>query len=307
MVEVHTVEDNLLDPIADPTFLGVALEAGVHAAVKVLEQQDAAAAFWKLKAATEAAGAEAARRAAGSTKAALEGAKEYDLWSSRLSQLVPATGTYALSTEALTLMGERLQAEPSTALKLVPAVLKVAPPPSAAAGPAGPMGLGLGRLAAPPAAAAAAAAQKQYGYSFGRSLTSLISSVVGAGATGLYTAIPSNEYALIWGEPPFAASPDPNAARDALVLLHTAWAEQAGASFAADDVVVEVSPLVSYGGEGLEPWCGGKTFEESFDVGLQGFVVPQGAKSNMGPRPAAWLLPFGAAYAALAAFKFLSK
>lgn len=46
------------------------------------------------------------------------------------------------------------------------------------------------------------------------------------------------------------------------------WVEAAGGQVQSPEGV-EVSPLVSYGGEGLAALCQGKTFREPFDVHLQ--------------------------------------
>jgi hypothetical protein len=46
---------------------------------------------------------------------------------------------------------------------------------------------------------------------------------------------------------------------------------------------VEVSPLVSYAGEGLEELCAGRTFASAYDVTLQG-VVQLAPKPNAAGR-----------------------
>ena len=50
--------------------------------------------------------------------------------------------------------------------------------------------------------------------------------------------------------------------------LACSWVEAAGGSVECPEGV-EVSPLVSYAGEGLEGLCSGKTFREHFSVHLQ--------------------------------------
>jgi len=46
------------------------------------------------------------------------------------------------------------------------------------------------------------------------------------------------------------------------------WVEEAGGSVSSPEGI-EVSPLVSYGGEGLDQLCKGKTFQSSLDGALQ--------------------------------------
>ena len=54
------------------------------------------------------------------------------------------------------------------------------------------------------------------------------------------------------------------------------WVKQAGGklAFAESEPGVEVSPLVSYAGEDLEPLCARRTFRHPFDVFLQVLLCP---------------------------------
>lgn len=95
------------------------------------------------------------------------------------------------------------------------------------------------------------------------------------------------EVALAWGCPPLLKTPGPKAACDQLLTLHTSWVESAGGRMVADDLAIEVSPLVSYAGEGLQRWCEGTTFNTSYDLELQGFGVPPVGRGNV----PGWALP----------------
>jgi hypothetical protein len=68
------------------------------------------------------------------------------------------------------------------------------------------------------------------------------------------------------------------------------------------DQGVEVSPLVSYAGEGLQPLCEGIAFAEPNDNTLQGAVAGPGqARTNAGP----WLAPVVLASVGVAVLKAL--
>lgn len=68
---------------------------------------------------------------------------------------------------------------------------------------------------------------------------------------------------------PGSASDSPDTARHAILSLHQRWVQEAGGSVTGAEGV-EVSPLVSYAGEGLADLCSGKTFQQGFDSSLQG-------------------------------------
>ncbi|KAL0052616.1 hypothetical protein WJX82_004822 [Trebouxia sp. C0006] len=68
---------------------------------------------------------------------------------------------------------------------------------------------------------------------------------------------------------PGSASDSPDTARQAIMSLHQRWVQEAGGSVNSPEGI-EVSPRVSYGGEGLVQLCKGKTFQSSLDSALQG-------------------------------------
>ncbi|GAB4820374.1 hypothetical protein N2152v2_007420 [Parachlorella kessleri] len=111
-----------------------------------------------------------------------------------------------------------------------------------------------------------------------------------AASTALLEVRREEEFAPVKNAPG-SATDSPDTARAAIMALHKSWVEAAGGSVECPEGV-EVSPLVSYAGEGLEGLCSGKTFREQFSVHLQGFLAPaiRGAKEEgafHSPRPTA--------------------
>ncbi|GFR44147.1 hypothetical protein Agub_g5314 [Astrephomene gubernaculifera] len=68
---------------------------------------------------------------------------------------------------------------------------------------------------------------------------------------------------------PGAATDSPDTARAAVLSLHAGWVRAAGGVVTCGEGL-EVSPLVSYGGEGLEGLVAGKTYGDAFVPELQG-------------------------------------
>lgn len=56
----------------------------------------------------------------------------------------------------------------------------------------------------------------------------------------------------------------PSTAREGIFALHKKWIERAGGTFINSKVICEISPLVSYAGEGLEEYVKGKTLPSPF-------------------------------------------
>ncbi len=80
------------------------------------------------------------------------------------------------------------------------------------------------------------------------------------------------------------------------------WVEDAGGHVECPEGV-EVSPLVSYAGEGLEELCHDRTFTEPYDLALQGAAAGGcsgggiAARTNVG----GWFVPLAVGYVAVAA------
>ena len=61
--------------------------------------------------------------------------------------------------------------------------------------------------------------------------------------------------------PPGSATDSPDTARAMIMAEHAAWVASAGGSVEGSPASVEISPLLSYGGEGLNISAEGKTFK----------------------------------------------
>ncbi|BDA40449.1 UDP-N-acetylglucosamine diphosphorylase 1 [Coccomyxa sp. Obi] len=73
---------------------------------------------------------------------------------------------------------------------------------------------------------------------------------------------------------PGADSDSPDTARRAILSLHTRWVAKSGGRLRLPKECegVEVSPTVSYSGEGLRSVCRGRTFRQQHDMFLQGLI-----------------------------------
>lgn len=128
-----------------------------------------------------------------------------------------------------------------------------------------------------------------------------------ASSTALFEVRREEEFAPVKNAPGQGLPDSPDTARDAILALHKRWVELAGGRVACAEGV-EVSPLVSYAGEGLEELAAGKEFASLYDVHLQGFLAlapksaiarikgaaAAGAAEYSSPRPEAKGAPAGA-------------
>ncbi|PSC69582.1 UDP-N-acetylglucosamine diphosphorylase 1-like isoform B [Micractinium conductrix] len=94
-----------------------------------------------------------------------------------------------------------------------------------------------------------------------------------ASSTALFEVRRDEDFAPVKNAPGQGLPDSPDTARDAILALHKRWVEAAGGRVSSAEGV-EVSPLVSYAGEGLEAACGGKEFPGAYDMHLQAGISP---------------------------------
>eukprot|EP00878_Enallax_costatus_P030783 GHUV01033573.1.p1 GENE.GHUV01033573.1~~GHUV01033573.1.p1 ORF type:complete len:149 (+),score=22.35 GHUV01033573.1:270-716(+) len=115
-----------------------------------------------------------------------------------------------------------------------------------------------------------------------------------AGASLAYLGVDKEEeFSPLFGGGPHLITPEPEIAAGDLLALTTGWVENQGAVVQCEEGV-EVSPLISYAGEGLEALASeGHIFVEPYEISLQGASDEGRAKHNAG----AWAAPVLLAYA----------
>ncbi|GLC59669.1 hypothetical protein PLESTB_001520400 [Pleodorina starrii] len=293
-LEVCAVEDNLLGRPLDPAFVGACAATAIDSAAKVAVpgvQTEGPSALPELY----------------SRYLELLGGSSPLL--PTLGDAVPALGSYYLSMDFVRRVEKLLREQPLALYRLAPA--DKVPTRGSAAAAAAP--------AAKPGAAAAAAAPPPQpapgggsaGYRFERRLSDFaspaIQQLLGASVHLAMVAVDAGtEFSPVWGSAPFYRTASAKAAVDALLLQHTSWVEDSGGAVADEEGVVEVSPLVSYAGEGLTHLVESKTFEEAYVRELQGFSAKStttGSATNVG----AWAVPALVLYGGVVATKLLTS
>ncbi|GLI69408.1 hypothetical protein VaNZ11_014011 [Volvox africanus] len=292
-LEVNAVEDNLLGRLLDPAFLGACAASAIDSAAKVAVpgvQTEGLCALPELY----------------SRYLELLGGSSPLLQT--LGDVVPVLGSYYFSMDFVRRVDKRLREEPLALYRLAPAD-KVPTRGSGAGAVAAAAAAKPGTVAAG-ATAAPAPGGGAMGYRLERRLSDFASPAIGRllGSEvhlAMVAVDVGTEFAPVWGAAPFYRVASPKAAVDALLLQHTRWVEDSGGSMADEEEgVIEISPLVSYAGEGLAPLVEGKTFEEAYVLELQGFSAESaGNASNVG----AWAVPALVLYSGVAAAKLLAK
>ncbi|GBF93053.1 hypothetical protein Rsub_05664 [Raphidocelis subcapitata] len=284
-VEVNAVDDNLLWRPADPVFVGFAASRRADAAAKVVEPDSVPAAY--------------AAAAAGFGAAAEAG----ELLDSVALQ-APAVGSYYFSARCLERLADAYTKSPLAGVRLVPAsgIPRRGVPPPMPQLPANlpPQARAQALAAAARAAEAAAAPRPVDGYALQRFVGDALrlGDLIPAGSVQLLGVVREEEFAPLFGRGPNWATDGPDDAASRVLGLHSGWVEASGGEVVAEEGV-EVSPLVSYAGEGLAPLVDGAAFDEPFDAALQGAGGAPGAAAGGAPHNAGpWVAPLAGLYAA---------
>ena len=293
-VDVNAVDDNLLWRAADPVFIGYLIAQRAGAAAKVVEPEAVARAYAALSAGFPAA-ADADELVDG---AALQ---------------APAIGAYCFTLQSVEALAAAAEGDPLLGLRLAPArgiPKRAAPPPLPALPPnLPPQARAQALAAAARAAEAAGAARPVEGYALQRYLADALRGAAAsdiAGGVALLGVERGEEFATLHSRGPHWAVGPAEEGVARLMGLHSAWLEAAGCAVACEEGV-EVSPLVSYAGEGLDAVAAarggddgdgaGAVFDSPYDAALQGGAG--GAAAGRAPHNAGlWAAPLAAAYAA---------
>ncbi|WIA42711.1 hypothetical protein OEZ86_008660 [Tetradesmus obliquus] len=305
-VEVNAVDDNVLARPADPLLIGFAMDKGLDAAAKVVEPSSVSAAYAAAMPAAAAADNDAQNPELQPAEALNES----------ISFLAPAIGSYYFSFTALDRLASFYNANPLAMYRMAPVgkLPSKAPPPAMTVN-LPPNATQAQRMQAQQAlmaaqqAAAAAPPKPVDGYVPTRFISDVFCTAApatpsaAAAAAGLsplsgcslaYLGVDrEEEFSCVMGGGPHLAVPEPEIAAGDLLALTTSWVENSGAVVECEEGV-EVSPLVSYAGEGLDAVAGeGVTFAEPYDLTLQGATGQGKPKHNAGP----WVAPVLVAYA----------
>ena len=285
-VEVQAVDDNLLMRPADPMFLGYAIDHQLGAAAKIVEPEVVAGALGT------ALGKQDAEGQSGEEQALQED----------IGFLAPSIGAYYFSLPTLQQLVKEYTGDRLAGYRLVPQAGIPSRPAAPIMPQLPPNATPMQRAQAMQAMQAAANAPPRLvnGYAPVRLLAdALVSPLMESVSVGLLGVEGADEFSPIWSSGPHLVIPDADQAVGDLLSLHTSWVEALGAVVEAAEGV-EVSPLVSYAGEGLERVAhDGMVFDKAFDPVLQGAnAVATGQRSsNVGPLA----VPLALAYAAVCA------
>ncbi|WIA22255.1 hypothetical protein OEZ85_004578 [Tetradesmus obliquus] len=306
-VEVNAVDDNVLARPADPLLIGFAMDKGLDAAAKVVEPSSVSAAY---------AAAMPAAADSNDEQQNPELQNQGEALNESISFLAPAIGSYYFSFTALDRLAAFYDANPLAMYRMAPVgkLPSKAPPPAMTVN-LPPNATQAQRMQAQQAlmaaqqAAAAAPPKPVDGYVPTRFISDVFCTAAPAtpsaaaasgglsplsGCSLAYLGVDrEEEFSCVMGGGPHLAVPEPEIAAGDLLALTTSWVENSGAVVECEEGV-EVSPLVSYAGEGLDAVAGeGITFAEPYDLTLQGATGQGKPKHNAGP----WVAPVLVAYA----------